>query len=37
MIQFFVGMIVGAAVILFALAIWTVIEEEREEQRRRNK
>ena len=37
MIQFLVGMIVGAAVTLFALAIWTVIEEEREEQRRRNK
>lgn len=30
MIQFLVGMIVGAAVILFALAIWTMIEEERE-------
>lgn len=30
MIQFLVGIIVGAAVTLFALAIWTVIEEERE-------
>ena len=30
MIQFLVGMIVGAAVTLFALAIWIVIEEERE-------
>lgn len=37
MIQFIVGIIIGAAVTLFALAIWTVIEEDREEQRRRNK